>query len=148
VYSTSQGDPDRSNNVASVDVRIQPIADLNMVSKVVTPTTLEAGTNATYTLTFRNVGPSTAQNVVVKDDFLIGNGAPGFTFISASATGGGTCSGLTANTSYSNAGTQTLTCSNFTLPAGEQRTISVVVRPNWQSGSQGSATLTNQARVY
>lgn len=148
VYSTSQGDPDRSNNVASVDVRIQPIADLHMVSKVVTPTTLEAGTNATYTLTFRNVGPSTAQNVVVKDDFLIGNGAPGFTFISANATGGGTCSGLTANTSYSSAGTHTLTCSNFTLPSGEQRTISVVVRPNWQTGTQGSATLTNQARVY
>ncbi|MGE8496068.1 MAG: SdrD B-like domain-containing protein [Pseudomonas sp.] len=148
VYSTSQGDPRRGDNVASADLRIQPIADLHMVSKVVTPTSLQAGTNATYTLTFRNAGPNTASSVVVKDDFILDPSAPGFTFLSASATGGGTCSGLTAGTSYTSTGRHTLTCTGFNLPAGEQRTVTVVVRPNWQAGTQGTATLVNQARVY
>lgn len=149
VYSTSQGDPQRANNVDTVDLRIQPIADLNMVSKTVTPTAVEAGTNATYTLTFKNDGPNASAGVVVKDDFVIAPGDPGFTFISATTNAsGGTCSGLTANTSYTAAGTHTLTCQGFSLSSGQQRTVTVVVRPNWQPGTEGSTTLTNQARIY
>lgn len=148
VYSTSQGDPQRDDNVASVDLRIQPIADLHMVSKVVTPTTVQAGTNAIYTLTFRNAGPNTATGVVVKDDFILDAGEPGFTFLSATPNGGGSCSGLTAGTSYTTVGRHTLTCTGFNLAAGQQRTISVQVRPNWQAGTQGTATLVNQARIY
>lgn len=149
VYSTTQGDPDRSNNVASVNLHVQPIADLQMVAKTVTPTTVSAGTNATYTLTFKNAGPNNSTNAVIKDDFVIGAGDPGFTFISATSNAGGTCSGLTAGVNYNTAGTHTLTCSGVSLTAGQQRTITLVVRPNWiTGGSQGTATLDNQARIY
>lgn len=148
VYSTSQGDPARDNNVASVNLRVQPIADLQMVGKAVAPTTVAAGTNATYTLTFKNEGPNDSSAVVVKDDFVIGAGDPGFTFISASTNAGGSCTGLTAGTNYSTPGTHTLMCSGFTLTSGQQRTVTVVVRPNWKSGTEGTASLVNQARIY
>ncbi|MBD9485166.1 DUF11 domain-containing protein [Pseudomonas sp. PDM14] len=150
VYSTTQGDPTPADNVASVNLRIDPIADLQMVSKTVTPNPVQAGVAATYVVTFRNEGPDASSNVVVKDDFVLASGDPGFTFVSANltGTGGGSCSGLVAGTSYTSAGRHSLTCSGFSLDSGQQRTVSVVVRPNWQTGNEGSVALQNQARIY
>jgi len=147
-YSTTQGDPDRNNNTASALISIQPLADLEMVSKVVSPNPVAAGTEAEYVLSFRNAGPSTSQNVVVKDVFTVGSGQPGFTFVSVSNTAGASCSGLTAGQNYNTPGTYTLVCSGFNLSANTTRTVTVRIRPNWQSGTEGSASLSNQAYVY
>jgi uncharacterized repeat protein (TIGR01451 family) len=98
-YSSTQGDPLRSDNEASTPVIIDPIADVEVVSKVLAANPVLAGTNATYTVTLRNNGPSAAAGVSLADVFTIPGGDTGFTFISASASDSGTCGGLTANTS-------------------------------------------------
>lgn len=150
VYSTSQGDPTPADNSATANLEIEPIADLQMVSKTVTPNPVQAGVAVTYVLTFKNNGPDTSSNVVVNDDFILNAGDPGFTFVSASLTGagGGSCTGLTAGQSYASVGRHSLTCSGFNLNSGQQRTVNVVVRPNWKTGTEGVASLANQARIY
>ncbi len=145
-FSTTQGEVNPADNTASVAVTIDPIADVELVSKVLAANPVLAGTNATYTVTARNDGPSAAANFVVKDVFTIPGADPGFTFVSASPTNGGACSGLTANTSYTS-GTPTLTC---TFPGsvanGDSRTVTIVVSPNWQAGTT-VRTLPNTAAV-
>jgi uncharacterized repeat protein (TIGR01451 family) len=109
-YSRSQGDPSPSDNEASTPVIIDPIADVEVVSKVLAANPVLAGTNATYTVTLRNNGPSAAAGVSLADVFSIPGGDSGFTFVSASASNAGTCSGLTANTVYMG-GAPTVSCS-------------------------------------
>jgi uncharacterized repeat protein (TIGR01451 family) len=145
-FSSSQGDPVRDDNVADATVIIDPIADVEVVSKVLAANTVLAGTNATYTVTLRNNGPSAAAGVSLADVFTIPGGDSGFTFVSASASNAGTCVGLTANTSYA-VGTPTVTCSwAASVASGSTRTVTVVVRPNWQTGA-AARTLGNVATV-
>jgi uncharacterized repeat protein (TIGR01451 family) len=145
-YSSTQGDPLRSDNEASTPVIIDPIADVEVVSKVLAANPVLAGTNATYTVTLRNNGPSAAAGVTLADVFTIPGGDTGFTFISASASDSGTCGGLTANTPYAS-GAPTVTCSwAAAVASGSTRTVTVVVRPNWQSGV-AARTLDNTATV-
>lgn len=59
-------DTDPTDNVASVDVTVDPIADLS-IAKAVTPLSASAGGRVTYQLTATNSGPSTAQSVHVID---------------------------------------------------------------------------------
>ena len=146
VFSTSQGDPDRTNNTDSVNLRVQPIADLEMVSKAAAPSPVPAGADVEYILTFRNLGPDAASDVVVKDSFVVSAGEPGFTFLSATSSAGGSCSGLNANQSYG-VGTHTIACAGLTLASGTQRTVTVRVRPNWVLGG-GATTLKNNAWLY
>ncbi|BCM24291.1 beta strand repeat-containing protein [Methyloradius palustris] len=149
--STTQGDTNTSNNSASVAVQIAPIADVEMVSKILTPSTTKAGTDATYVLTFRNNGPSQAANVSVTDTFTVAAADPGFTVISITPTnwtsGAPTCTGLTAGQSYGAGSTPTLTCTGTTLNSGEQRTVQIVVRPNWKSGQSADWTIPNTASI-
>jgi len=138
VNSTLVGDPDRTNNSAQATVTIDPIADVQMQNKTVSPSTVAAGTEATYVLTFRNNGPSTAQNVVVIDDFTLPvGGDTNFTMISATPTEG-SCSW--------DDGAKILTCNGITLNNGESRTVTVIIRPNWQSGDPGR-TINNTAAI-
>ena len=144
--STSQGDPLPADNTATVPITIVPIADVEVVSKILAANPVLAGTNATYTITLRNDGPSIAANVSLADVFTVPGGDNGFTFISAVASNAGTCSGLVANTSYTS-GTPTLTCSWAAAAANAAaRTVTVVIRPNWQAGA-GARTLSNTATV-
>ncbi len=69
IDSTSIGDPNRSNNSSSVNTTVDPVADVEVQSKSVTPGSILAGTDATYVITFRNAGPSTAQGVTLNDQF-------------------------------------------------------------------------------
>ena len=153
VSSTTQGDTDTSNNSASVPVVIVPITDVEMVSKIVTPATAQAGTNVTYVLSFRNNGPSPAQNVQVRDQFVLAATDPGFTVISVNAanwtSGAPTCSGLEAGRSYGPGSNPLLNCQGGNLASGEQRTITIVLRPNWKSGqaSGTSWSINNTARI-
>jgi uncharacterized repeat protein (TIGR01451 family) len=138
VNSTVVGDPDRTNNSAQATVIIEPVCDVQMQNKTVSPGAVPAGTDATYVLTFRNNGPSTAANVVVTDDFnLPAGGDTNFTFISATPTEG-SCSW--------DDGTKILTCNGITLNNGEARTVTVIIRPNWQAGDP-VRTINNTATI-
>lgn len=134
-FSAAQGDLNRSNNTNFVDVNIDPVADIFIQSKTVTPNPVKSGTEANYTITLKNNGPSTAQNVEVIDVFNLPAGDTGFTFISSSGSNGGSCHGLTADSSYISTDTPTLTCNWASIPSGSARTISMKIRPNFQAGS-------------
>ncbi len=138
VTSTVLGDPNRNNNSASANVTVDPVADLEVVSKSVSPATVQAGTNATYVISVRNNGPSSSQNVSVTDVFATAPGDTGYSFISATPSQG-SCAAF-------NTGTETLTCSLGTLTSGETETITVVIRPNWMTGDP-SRTLGNTATI-
>ncbi|MGY1488780.1 SdrD B-like domain-containing protein [Methylobacillus pratensis] len=149
VRSATQGDTNGANNTGSTPVRIMPLADVEMVSKVVTPTQGEAGTNVSYTLSFRNNGTDAAQNVTVTDEFVVAPGDPGFTVVSVTpSTGVSSCSGLNVGQSYG-AGTHTIACQVGALGRAVARTVNIVVRPNWKSGQVSGQTwnIDNTARI-
>lgn len=147
VTSTTLGDPDRTNNSSNTtSITVDPIADVEMQTKNVTPSTVNAGVNATYVMTYRNNGPSSAQGVVVTDAIVVPGGDSGFSVVSiASSKSGSSCAGLAADSSYA-VGTHTLTCTIGTLTSGQTETVTLVIRPNWQSGST-VRTLANTADV-
>ena len=133
-YSNLVGDNDRTNNVASSTVYVEPVADIMVQNKTVTPNPVKAGVEATYTITVRNNGPSTAQNVQVVDTFSLPGVDTGFTFISYNNPAG-TCSGLTTGQSYTQADVPTLTCDLGSLSNGQAQSITLVIRPNFMAGS-------------
>jgi uncharacterized repeat protein (TIGR01451 family) len=125
VRSNDQGDPVPSNNVASASVQVDPVADLSVVNTV-TPSSVPAGTNATYVLTINNNGPSVAKNVSISDAFTIPEGS--MTFLSAVASNGGVCQ------PYDPA-TRTFSCAMGDLLPGAVRTITVTVRPDYMDNA-------------
>ena len=147
VTSTTQGDPLPLNNAATATVTIDPIADIELVTKSITSANpAKAGTDVTYVMTIRNNGPSSAAGVSMADVFTVPGGDAGFTFVSAVASNSGTCSGLTAGTVYG-PGSPTVNCSwAAAVNNGSTRTVTVVVRPNWMAGL-GVRTMNNTATV-
>lgn len=118
----SDGTP--GNNCAGVTV-VSSVAqaDLEVVSKTASPTTVDAGQDLTYTISVVNHGPDPATNVVVTDPLtsLIATGG----FQSATPSQGAcTPSGVT------NGATVNLSCNLGTLANGGTATITVVVRPS------------------
>jgi uncharacterized repeat protein (TIGR01451 family) len=81
-------DPDNSNNLAVASNSIEAVADLSLTKTADVPTTTPGGT-ITYTVTAANNGPSTAQNVVVKDML------PANVDLVSATTPGGVCIGGT-----------------------------------------------------
>ncbi len=145
ITSTSIGDPNPANNTSSLASTVQPVADVEMTGKSVTPSTVQAGVNSTYVLTFRNNGPSVAENVTVTDVFNPAVGDTGFTVISVTSTKGA-CAGLVPGTSYSG-GTPTLTCNIGNMSPAEGQTVTLVIRPNYMAAPPAPRTLTNVASV-
>ena len=93
VGNTVEGDPNAANNSASDTVQIDPIADVELTGKSVTPAAVRAGEPATYVISYRNNGPSPALNVSVGDVFSFAVGDPGATVLSISTSKpGSTCS--------------------------------------------------------
>jgi uncharacterized repeat protein (TIGR01451 family) len=145
VSNTREGDPNAANNSASDTVTIEPIADVEMTGKSVTPNPLRAGENATYVLSFRNNGPSPALNVSVSDSFSFPVGDNGATVVSiASSKGGSSCS-IAAGVVLTPAN-PSFNCTIGTLANGETQSITLVVRPNFQGGNAGRS-FGNTARV-
>jgi len=149
-FSADFGDPDRNNNTAMATVTVDPIADVQLQNKTVTPNPVKAGVEATYTITVRNNGPDSAQNVMVDDNFSFTTNpaAPtdsGFTLISFSPSTG-TCMGLVPGVSYT-APVPTLTCDLGTMSNGNTQTISVVIRPNFMTPLPTSRIINNTAVV-
>ena len=138
INSTSVGDPLRSDNTSSVNTTVDPVADVLVQSKTVTPNPVLAGTDATYVITFSNSGPSTAQGVTLEDQFNPTPGDAGYT-VKSSVASQGSCS--------FNAGTDLLTCSIGSLTAGQVETVTVGVRPKWMASAPMGRNLQNTATV-
>ena len=151
VENTVEGDPDRSNNTATDTVTIAPLADMQMTGKTLTPLTVKAGEVGTYVLSFRNNGPSTAQNVVVTDIFTFPAGDPGFTVTQITpskgscAVTGGNPGGVAAGDVLDGA-RNSFTCAIGNMPSGETQAVTLMGRPNFRSGN-ASRIFTNVANV-
>ena len=120
VTSTLLGDDDLTNNSATASITVDPIADVEVTTKVITPATVEAGTNATYVITFRNNGPAAADNVQLSDVFVPPAGRS-FSLISATPSKGA-CGVLVGNT---------VDCNIGMLARDEVQTVALVIRPAW-----------------
>ncbi|MFL6601576.1 MAG: SdrD B-like domain-containing protein [Steroidobacteraceae bacterium] len=138
VDSTSIGDQDRTNNSSSINVTVDPVADVRVQGKTVTPNPVLAGTDATYVITFDNQGPSAAQNVTLTDQFSPTPGDAGYTVRSMTPSKG-SCSYTAAS--------DLISCSIGTLSAGESETLTVVVRPKWMASPPAGRNLRNTATV-
>jgi len=113
-YSQVTGDPIRSNNEDNTSVEVAPMADIQLLSKTVTPNDALAGTEAVYTIQVQNRGPSIARDVNVTD---IMSGKP-FTMISKPPY----CD-------Y-NETTTSLQCALGDMSNGATRSISITIRPD------------------
>lgn len=118
VTSLDVGDPDRSNNSKSVTSTVTAKVDIR-VAKTATPASVPAGAPLTYVATVTNDGPSTAQTVRLVDT-LPANA----TFISATASGSGSCTTPTVG-----AVGGTLSCTWGSINSGSQQTVTYKVRP-------------------
>lgn len=160
----SVGEIDATNNSASDWVRIDRVANVQTTAKNVTSSaTGQAGVNTTYQMSFRNQGPSTVPGVVFRDVFTLPADDTGFVLISATRTGGGTTActatpgaGVTSapaagGTSYANPSGSpaqvTITCAPLSLNNDQTESLSVVIRPNVNSGNTGRV-FTNVADFF
>jgi uncharacterized repeat protein (TIGR01451 family)/gliding motility-associated-like protein len=107
-------DPNLSNNSDTASLTPVPSADVT-VSKTVNATTPNVGSNAIFTITASNLGPSDASAVEV-DDLL----PSGYTFVSASSPAG---------TSY-NSSNGVWTVGNLAAGANAALNIEAIVNPN------------------
>ena len=138
INSTTIGDPDRTNNTSQVNTTVDPVVDVQVQAKTVTPNPVRAGVDATYVITFSNAGPSTAQNVTLTDQFNPTPGDAGYGIQSITASKG-TCS--------FNAGTNQISCSVGSLIASEVQTVTLVARPTWMGAPPTPRVLQNTATV-
>ncbi len=125
VFANGTGDPALGNNGASdTGVTVAAVVDLFVAQKSASPAPVKAGVDVTYTIQIRNLGPSTADAVTLKDVFTDAPG--GFKFISASNEAGA-CA-------YDNP-TMTATCGWTSIEPNGVRTAQVKVRPLHVAGS-------------
>ena len=75
-------DPDLADNTSTAGVNVQVVADTSIVKEVIN-TSVVAGTDISYRLTARNLGPATAPATTISDTLPTGT-----TFVSATAAGG------------------------------------------------------------
>jgi large repetitive protein len=145
VYSSTIGDNDRSNNVASADVTINAVTDIELTSKGFVPVGgVKSGVEATYTITLRNNGPSAADNVVVTDTFAATGANGTYTFISATGTGGATCptapaSGISAAFA--------VVCNFGSIDPFGVRSMTVKIRPDFMAAAPVGRQFQNTAVV-
>ncbi len=137
-YSSDIGDPDRSNNCdAAPAVQVDPVTDVEVVSKTVADNPTTAGTETTYTMQVRNNGPSVATNVVLTDTFSATPSTATFTYINANATHGGSCTWSAP----------TLTCTWASLDPGTTATVTLDIRPDHIEPPPSPWQFTNNASV-
>lgn len=136
VTSTDQGDTDLTNNSASIQVKVDPVADVK-VSATVTPSSAQAGTEAVYVLTVNNNGPSTARGVTLADVFTVPSGT--MTFLSATPSTGSCAAFDTVG--------KTLNCSLGDMASGSTATVTVKMRPDYMALPPSPRTLTSDVTV-
>jgi uncharacterized protein (TIGR03437 family) len=108
-----------------------PTTDANLsISKTAQPTTVAPGANVVYTLTITNQGPDAASSVTVEDNLL-----SNLSFVSCTATAGGTCAGTGNN--------RTVTFP--TLASGATATVMLTAKVS--TSVPGGTTISNTATV-
>jgi uncharacterized repeat protein (TIGR01451 family) len=126
VASTTD-DPNPNNNSDGATVNVGERVDLHL-TKAVSPSSVQAGQTATYTLVVTNDGPSDATGVTISDPLH-----QGLTFVSANPSQG-SCSEASG----------TVTCQLGTVPSGGSAQVEIVVRAD---SSAASTSLDNTATV-
>jgi uncharacterized repeat protein (TIGR01451 family) len=133
-------------------LQIDPLADVEVTGKTVTPSTVLAGENATYVVSFRNNGPDDAYGVTLNDafSFFAADGVtanasdPGLTVVSFSnSKAGTTCQLRRSDNSLVTLAAglvitpadRTVECPQYYLESGEEATVTFVVRPASQSAN-------------
>ena len=121
-----QPDPDPANNTAEAKTVVAESADLALV-KSAAPSPVDAGQPLTYTLVVANAGPSTAQNVILRDPLPVG------VTPKSATTSAGTCTiGTTVN------------CALGSVASGGNVTVKLIVAVDPSLAATG---LTNTATV-
>jgi len=149
------GEANPNNNTASDWVQIDPVANVSTTEKtIIGGSPGQAGVQTTYRISYNNRGPSTARGVVFTDTFELPANDAGFVLIGAQRTGIGSqsCSVTTpaigiavsaapGGTSYVNttnsAAYLELTCSPLDMAYDSAESMTVVIRPNVNSGNTG-----------
>jgi len=121
--SSTVTDPNTGDNSASAATTVYPAADLSVVSRLDSPDPVTAGNNLTYTTVITNLGPDTANNVVI-NDYL----PPGAIYVSSNITSG----------SCAPSGS-TVICNVSSIPNGGSVTVEVVIILNEGCPSCGSS---------
>ncbi len=149
--NTLESDPVPSNNSGEDIFLIDPQIDLEVTGKTSTPSTVQSGDSSTYVISFRNKGTEEARDVAITDtfSFLLPDGTtanaadPGLVILSATSPRvGATCSLLLASGASTAIENSTVTpannrvrCEIGTMAAGEELSVTLVVRANGQSSA-------------
>ncbi len=120
--SSTAVDPNTGNNTASAATTVNTAANLSAVSRIDSPDPATAGQNITFTTLITNLGPDTANNVVI-NDYL----PPGAIFVSANITSG-SCTPPGSS----------VVCNVSSIPNGGSVTVTVVIKIN-EGGTYGSS---------
>jgi uncharacterized repeat protein (TIGR01451 family) len=146
--ASSDYDPDLTNNEATAEHEITAVADLEVTKSAwgevpvgcgeldLRENEVAAGGTLTYTLTITNHGPSTAEDVVVRDQPL-----PSVLEIEDVTPSKGNC-----DEGYMGAPNYLLTCNLGTLLADQSETVTIVARV--PSSVPDGTPLVNVARAY
>jgi len=142
--SLTTPDPDLDNNDATAFYIFERRNDLTVTKDA--PAEIAAGRDLTYTITARNLnnGLSRAENVIITDTL-----PPDVTFVSVTPPSGQSCpvqpaAGAVSTTTTNNQ----IVCTVGDLGLGQQRLVSITVRPNFANFASGTPTaITNEVRV-
>lgn len=161
-HAGSVGEVNTSNNSDADWVKVERVTNVTTASKTVTPATGQIGVDTTYSIAYRNNGPSQAPGVVFRDVFTLPAGDAGFVMRSFISTAGTTCSvthgdGVVRTTaaggfSYAATGagsnyTVSVSCLPYTMARNSGQSLNVVIRPNIGAGNAGRS-FTNLADFY
>jgi uncharacterized repeat protein (TIGR01451 family) len=127
--STSGFDTNNTNDSSSASTTITPLADLSVTKTG--STTVTAGSNATYTVTVANGGPSTATTVSLTDPV-----PPGATFVSATQTSG---------PAFLCSGGATITCTIASFASGATASFTFVMSVASPATVNNIATISSAA---
>jgi uncharacterized repeat protein (TIGR01451 family) len=150
---------------ASDWVSIAPVTNVSTRKAITAGNPGRVGTESAYSITYSNDRTSVAPGVIFRDTFTLKAGEAGFVLVSANRTGGGStvCSVVTplaagivqtpssvgGQFSYSNpSGADALlqiSCPAIDMGRGATETMSVVIRPNINSGNTTGRSLYNMA---
>jgi len=133
--SSTTTDPTPGNNSATATTQVQSNADL-AISKTRTPNTssIDAGSNVTYTVQAVNNGPAAASSVTLTDVVPAGT-----SLVSQSNPVGWTCNTIPVG------GNGTITCTKASMANAETATLTVVVTINCNVAN--GATINNTATI-
>jgi len=150
VSSPDAIDTNGSNNSGSVNIIVDPIADVAVTTISAAPNPVKVGVALTYTTSIKNNGPSTAAGVILRQRIKPSGDAPRMSYVLGSAaiagTSGATCSLVTfVGAPY--AGDEGIECTGFSLADNESRQLRFSVIPVYPYPDVLDALFTSEATI-